>query len=142
MKLMKSIPVVALAITLAAVPVFAQETSEAAEETSKAMEFSAPAVDFATAVATANQNANGVIISMELDYLNDQPIYAAELHDELGFSVLMIDGVSGEIIGSFVMQAKNEEALELLMDGEAYGDEDYFEFEGSEDMHHDALDKE
>lgn len=135
MKLTKSLPIAALVMTLAATPLLAQETAEASAEATETMDLIAPSVDFATAVATANQNAEGNIVSMELEYFEDKPMYAVALEGETSFSMLLIDAVSGNVVASNVMKADSAETLELLFADEDFDEDDYLEFMDEADFH-------
>lgn len=140
MKLTKSLPIAALVMSLAATPLLAQETAEASAEAPETMELITPSIDFATAVATANQNAEGNIVSMELEYFEDKPMYAVALEGETSFSMLLIDAVSGNVVASNVMKADSAETLELLFADEDFDEDEYLEFMDEADFHDDMDD--
>ena len=122
MRFMKPLTAVAVVATLATTPLLAQESQSADITDNDRAEMIVPSVEFSTAVETATQNAKGSLVSLELDYLEDKPVYSAILESETSVSMLLIDAVNGEVIASNVMQATNTEMLELL-----FGDDEHEE---------------
>ena len=133
MKLNKTLAISAVAMTIAAAPLIAQEAETATQEPVE-MELLQPSIAFAAAVQTASSSAQGNIVSMELAYADDKPFYTAALETDTSFSMLLIDGITGEVIASNVTQAANEDALSLLLALSEMGEGEFDEYDEYE-MH-------
>lgn len=134
MKMMKSLTAVALVATLAATPSLAQESQDVDAAEADNAEVVEPTVNFSAAVATAEAKAQGKLVSLELEYFEDAPFYAAVLVGETSVSMLLIDAVSGEVLASNVTEAANEEVLALLLEDDDYEEEDDMDDDDDHDM--------
>lgn len=76
-----------------------------------------PEMAFVDAAAIAAGAAEGDLIAMELDYLDEgAPVYLADLESETGFARLMLDGDSGAVLASETISAASEEALDAYLE--------------------------
>lgn len=99
------------AIALTASTTFAQDADVTLPELSK------PEIAFVDAAAIAANAASGDLIAMELDYIaENDPVYLADLESDTGFARIMIDGDSGEILTSEIINAQTPEALEAYLE--------------------------
>lgn len=102
MKLMIATTVLALTSGMA----FAQEAAPVS-----------PEMAFVDAAAVAAGAAEGDLIAMELDYLDEgAPVYLADLESETGFARLMLDGDSGAVLASETISGASEEALDAYLE--------------------------
>lgn len=102
------------AFALTAFTAFAQDTASADMEIP---EFVKPEIAFVDAVNIVNANGDGDIIGMELDFISeDQPVYVADIEEELGFSRLLVSGTNGDVLASETITAADEEALDAYME--------------------------
>lgn len=76
-----------------------------------------PTVAFVDAVGIATSATAGDLIALELDYVSsDAPVYIADLDSETGFARVMIDGLSGDVLASEVINAADADALDAFME--------------------------
>jgi hypothetical protein len=74
-----------------------------------------PSVPFAQAMEIALGTGNGELVSLDLGYKSSTPHYRAELKDETSYTVLRIDGVSGEILETQQISASSTEELHAML---------------------------
>lgn len=92
-------------------------TAFAQEADVKLPELSKPEIAFLDAAAIADKAADGDLVSMDLDYIEEtDPVYLAELENDKGFARLMIDGDSGDVLVSETVDAQTEKALADYME--------------------------
>lgn len=107
MKLMIATTVFALTTATA----FAQEADVNIPDLTK------PEIALLDAAAIADKSAQGDLVSMELEYIAESdPVYLAELQSDTGLARLMIDGGTGDVLVSEVIDAQTEAAMDAYME--------------------------
>lgn len=107
MKLIIATAVLALTTGVA----FAQDATDTMPKLPK------PGITLIDAAAIADKAGTGDLVAMELDYVTQKdPVYLADLESDTGFARLMIDGDSGEVLATEIINAKTEDAMLAYME--------------------------
>lgn len=114
---MKLMTTTALAIALAAGSVSAQDTDELALTEAQLAELEAPTISFAEAVGIVKKASKGDIIAMELDYPFDGPAYVADIESDTSETMLVVDGMTGEVLADATFEVARPELMEEFMMG-------------------------
>lgn len=99
------------AIALTAGTVFAEGATD------EVLELPKPEIAFVDAANIAAGAADGDLVGMELDYINDaDPVYVADLEADTSFYRLMIDGDTGSVLVTESVTAQDEAALQAYLE--------------------------
>lgn len=115
--------------------------SQIGPATSSMAEYLDPVVTLSQAVDVATAQGKGRLEGVFQDYSELGPVYIAELSSETSKTTFIISGETGEIIGTYSIEATSPEIFELMIieiEGEdsdvEFDDKPYFHEEDEEDL--------
>jgi phosphopantothenoylcysteine synthetase/decarboxylase len=128
-------------VLLAAIIAVFLSAGLATAQSSSAEDKIAPSIPFAQAMEIALATDNGALVSLEVGRKKDSLNYIAKLTDETSYTVLSIDGETGDILDTKQISASSSEELHaMLKDRRGHhrrkGHDDYDDDDDDDDDHH------